>query len=165
MWSWLLNLIGLGKPTPVRLAQRLASPAPTVRQDALKTLTTLAEPWAIEMLLPLLADPDLSAAAKANLVARGPAIVPVVGGRIDRSDPATAKRLIDLLAEVPLAESAQTLLQALKYSQRPQQLAAKQALIRLGSVAVPVLEAARDEPNPWVQRQIEEVLAALQPTG
>jgi HEAT repeat protein len=163
MWSWLLNLFGLGKPTPARMARRLQSPRPEVRLEAVKTLATIPQPWAMELLLPLLdhADSALSAAARADLLSRGAALVPVVGGRIDRSDPATAKRLLELLADLKIPEAAQALLQTLKYSARPSQLAAKQALIRCGAVALPALEEASDEPNPWVHRQIEDVLTAL----
>jgi hypothetical protein len=162
MWSWLMNLLGLG-PTPKRMARRLQSPRPEVRLEAIKTLATIPKPWAMELLFPLLdhADTALSAAARADLLSRGAALVPVVSGRIDRSDPATAKRLLELLADLKIPEAAQSLLQTLKYSERPSQLAAKQALIRCGSVAIPALEQAREEPNPWLKRQIEEVLTAL----
>ena len=118
MWSWLTNLLGLGKPTPARMARRLNSPRPEVRLEVVRTLATIPQPWAIELLLPLLghADAGISAAARADLLSRGAAVVPVVSGRIDRGDPATASRLIDLLAELKLAEAVAALLQALKYS-------------------------------------------------
>src|SRR5262249_40876842 len=101
MWTWFLSLFGPGKPTAARLVRKLKSPHPEVRLEAVQPLATIAEPWAIGVLLPLLehADAQLREAARADLTARGPAVVPVVSARVERSDPATAKLLIDLLAE------------------------------------------------------------------
>jgi HEAT repeat protein len=162
MWSWLMSLFGPDKRSPEGLVQQLNSPKPEVRTEALKTLATVKEPWAVGVLLPFLGHPDatLSAAVRADLLARGAAIVPAVSTRIDRSDPATAKQLLELLADLKIAEAVPVLLQALKFSTRPTQLVAKQALIRTGTVAVPALEAC-DEANPWVQKQIEDILAAV----
>lgn len=165
MFAWLLDLFGLGKPTPQRMARRLGRPKPEDRLDAIKTLGMVAEPWPIDLLVPLLADGDAAVrdAARAALLARGPVVVPAVGGRIDRSDEATARRLVDLLADLRDPAAVDALLRALKYSARPTQLASKQALVRCGAVAVPAIEAALNEENPWLRKQIEDILATLAP--
>lgn len=48
---------------------------------------------------------------------------------------------------------------------RPVQLAAWRALGQCGSIAVPALRAALDEPQPWVQKQIAAALADAEKTG
>jgi hypothetical protein len=60
-----------------------------------------------------------------------------------------------------VSEAVPPLLIALKYDARPTQGAARKALARLGALAVPALEAARDEPQPWVRQQIEELLSEI----
>lgn len=80
---------------------------------------------------------------------------------LNQADANVAQASAELLGELGRPEAVQPLLVALKYSQRPVQLAAKRALARLGPVAKPDLEAARGEPQPWVRAQIEEVLAQV----
>ena len=69
----------------------------------------------------------------------------------------------ELLGGVPALEVVEPLVLALKYASRPVQLAAKRSLTKLGPLAVPALTAARDEPQPWIRQQVNEILAAAGP--
>jgi hypothetical protein len=55
------------------------------------------------------------------------------------------------------------LILSLKFAPRPVQLAAKRSLTKLGALAVPALLAARDEPQPWIRQQVNEILAEQSP--
>ncbi len=146
MVGWLKRLFGCGcqARTPgsnaaqVRPGQeqfaRLASSDPAVRESAAKALREL-----------------------------GPAALPALHEGLKQADPRVGQASAELLGELRQPESVGPLLVALKYAARPVQLAARPALERLGTLAVPVLQEARSEPQVWVRQQIEEILAQVKP--
>ncbi len=104
-------------------------------------------------------------AARDSLRQRGPAAVPVLLIALKHADANVGKTAAELLGELRAPEAVGPLLVALKYAARPVQVAARRALEGLGPLAVPALEAAREEPQPWVRRQIEEILAQAPSTS
>jgi HEAT repeat protein len=164
MFGWLQQLLGsLFAPDVPPLVRQARSPDALVRRQAAVELGTVLESWAAELLLSLLEDTHSAVreAAGESLRRLGPASVSVLLEGLNHANPQVGQAAAELLGEFGHPRSVGPLLTALKYAPRPVQVACKRALIRLGSVAVPALEAAREEPQPWVRRQIEDILAAV----
>jgi HEAT repeat protein len=142
------------------LRRQVQSTDPQVRQGAAEQLGTVSQPWASEELVRLLADSHapIREAAKGSLQHHGAAALPVLLGCLNHPDVNVSQAAAELLGELKTAEAVDPLVQALKFSPRPVQLAAKRALQAYGALAVPALMAVREDPQPWVRRQIEEVL-------
>jgi HEAT repeat protein len=113
----------------------------------------------------LLQDPHtvVREAAQAGLRQHGLRALPVLLSGLNHSNDQIAQQSADLLGELQNPDAVQPLLKALKYNPRPVQLAARRALIRCGPLALDALKEAEDEPQPWVRRQIEDILAEIAP--
>ena len=162
MLRWLRQVFARPAAVPVLLRQA-TSPDADQRGAAAEDLAASAEPWAGPALLALLGDSHTAVrtAATGALRRRGPAAAPLLQAGLDHSSPDVARTAADLLGEVGSGDHAAALLVTLKYAQRPVQLAARGALIRLGPAAVPALDAGTGETHPWVRQQIEEIRAAI----
>jgi HEAT repeat protein len=147
---------------PPELLRRATSPDPEVRRAAAAGLAAATEPWAGPALITLLGDPHTSVreAAAAAVRRLGPTAAPVLQKGLDHPTPDAAAASAELLGELGSAGHAGPLLVTLKYAQRPVQLAARRALIRLGPAAIPALDTG--ETHPWVRQQIEEIRTAIQ---
>jgi HEAT repeat protein len=106
-------------------------------------------------------EPSVRAAAGQTLKKFGPLALGPLLEELNGPREQAAICAAELLGEMQPADAIGPLLRALKYAPRPVQFAARKALERFGPAAVPALEAARDEPQPWVKRQIEEALEAI----
>jgi HEAT repeats len=135
---------------------------PDQRRQVAEELGTSAEPWAAGELVRLLQDAHapVREAAQAGLRRQGPTAVPALLRGLDHSDSKVAASVADLLGELRPAAGVERLLMALKFGTRPVQLAATRALARYGSAARAAVEAERAGAEPWVRRQIDEILAA-----
>lgn len=151
-------------PDPPLLVQSRSAEAAD-REAAAAALATSTEPWAGDVLLQLLVDSHtpVRAAAREALRTRGPAAVPELLRGLSHADQELALVSAELLGGVPSADVVGPLVLALKFAPRPVQLAAKRALTKLGALAVPALLAARDEPQPWIRQQVNEILAEQPP--
>jgi HEAT repeat protein len=154
-WLW-----RLGTSSPI---QDSYGQDPQKRQRAAEQLGAVKEAGAAERLLDLLRDPSslVRDAAKASLRQQGPADVAVLLGGLNDSDPEVGKTAAELLGVLGRPETIPPLLTALKYNARPVQIAARRALEAFGPAAIPALENARSETQPWVRQQIEEALAQI----
>ena len=143
------------------------SPDADIRRGAAEQLGAVAEVWATEQLLRLLADlyTPVREAAKASLHQQGAAAVPVLLNGLSHPRLEISAVSAELLGGFPSVEVAEKLLVALKYSERPLQLAARRSLVRCGSIAVPILRAVLEEPQPWVREQIAGALAEAEAVG
>jgi len=161
MFGWLLDSLGW---SPFARFTRLATSSQTgVRALAAAGLGEVAEARAVVALVGLLADhePAVQAAARASLAKLGATAMPaLLVGLKDARDP-VARQSAEVLGGSAHADAVAPLLHALMYANRPVQLAARRSLEQLGALAVPALEAARGEPQPWVKRQVEEALGAI----
>lgn len=161
MLQWLQRIFGLGRPQLPPLVLQARSPDPEARRDAAVQLAAVPEFWALDQLMTLLKDSEAKVreAAKASLRQLGVVAIPALRVGLDDSDPQVATVAAELLGELQMPQAVEPLLVALKFNARPVQVAARKALARMGALAVPALEAARDETQPWVRQQIEELLA------
>ena len=160
----LLKRLIRGKSDPPLMVRSRSAEAAD-REAAAVLLGTSTEPWAGDLLLKLLLDSHtpVRTAAREALRARGAAAIPELLKGLNHADPEVAQVSAELLGGVPALEVVEPLVLALKYASRPVQLAAKRALTRLGALAVPALTAARDEPQPWIRQQVNEILAEVGP--
>jgi HEAT repeat protein len=166
MWAWLRRLFGGAddhRPSLAGLARQAAHANPGLRELAAVRLGESGEAAAAEPLLGLLGDTHsgVRAAALASLRWLGPAAAAALRQGLGHSDPAVGEACADLLAGLRDPDAVAPLLEALKFSPRPVQLASRRALERLGETALPALEASRSEPQPWVRRQIEEAIDTI----
>ena len=167
MIRWLLSLVGLCSPWP-RLVQQARSTDPEARQRAAVELATAPEAWANDELIRLLQDSHtpIRETAKLSLRQRGVGVLSSLLGALEHTTAGVAQTAAELLGELRKPESIDPLLVALKYGPRPgARLAAKRALQAFGAEAVPALTAVRDETEPWVRRQIEEILEQVASSG
>jgi HEAT repeat protein len=161
MFAWVKRLVGGSGPPGRRGSTRDARSAdPEIRMQTAERLGGVFERWAGEVLAALLGDghPAVREAALDSLRRQGDAALRPLLGALNHADPEVGKAAADLLGRLHSAEAVGPLLSALKYAARPVQTAARRALEALGGLAVPALEAARDDPQPWVRRQVEEIL-------
>jgi|SRR5262245_625423 len=135
---------------------------PDQRRLAAEELGASPEPWAAGELVRLLQDAHapVREAAQASLRRHGAAAVPALFRGLEHSDPKVAASAADLLGELRPAGGVERLLMALKFGTRPVQLAATRALTRYGPTARAAVEAERAGAEPWVRRQLDEILAA-----
>ena len=165
MWHWLRRRITpAGAENPPELLSQAKSTDEEIRRASAERLATVTEPWAGPALLDLLGDGHSVVRQAATDAFRrlGSGAAPILQKGLDHAVPEVGRASAELLGEVGSSDAADPLLVALKYGPRPVQIAAKKALIKLGSASVPSLESARDETHPWVRQQIEEALAAIQ---
>lgn len=164
MLGWLKRFF-LGEPAPDQspLAKQAHSAEPGARERAAAQLGEVSGPWAADQLLEMLRDAHASVreAARTSLGRQGPAAFPALCRGLNHADAQVGRAAAEILGERREPEAVAPLLGALKYGARPVQNAARVALERLGDLAVPALEAAREEQQPWAQRQIEEALAQI----
>lgn len=161
MLGWLLDALGWSRFA--RLRQQAQSAETARRVLAVEGFAGLPEPRVAGLLAGMLGDvePSVRAVAGQALKQFGPlAIAPLLEGLKSPHEQA-AVCSAELLGDMRPPEAVEPLLRALKYAPRPVQLAARRSLERFGAAAVPELEAARAEQQPWVKRQIEEALAAI----
>jgi HEAT repeat protein len=166
MWGWLRRLFGGSAGPRLRVLLRQVRDAdPETRRQAAVQLGAVADPRAMEELVSLLQDTHTTVreASAASLRQFGVTTFPALRRGLDHANPDIARVAAELLGELRQVEAVEPLLIALKYSARPVQLAAKRALVQCGGLAVPFLEAARTEPQPWVRQQIEEILGQIEP--
>ena len=158
---------GRPAPLPHPLVTAARSTEPDARRAAAGQLGEIPEVWAAEELVRLLADlyTPVRDAARAALRRQGPAAVPVLLQGLSDPRPGVGVASAELLGECPAPEVVGPLLLALKFSDRPVQLAAGRALGRCGPLAVPLLRAGLDEPQPWVRAQIAAALAEAEGVG
>ncbi|MDB5311718.1 MAG: hypothetical protein JWO38_5920 [Gemmataceae bacterium] len=167
MFRWLLRVVGGSRSAPGRehpLASQARSDAVTEREAAAGPLATIPELWAGDLLLTLLQDPvpGVRTAAKEALRTRGLIAAPELLTALNHSDVEVATVAAELLGGLRVPEVVRPLVVALKFNPRPVQMAARRALVGLGPIAVPVLEAAREDPQYWVRQQVAEILAEIQ---
>jgi HEAT repeat protein len=165
MLGWLSRVFGGSRPAVVEppLAVEAGSDDPARREAAAGPLAAVPELWAGELLLKMLQDSTagVRAAAKEALRKRGVLAAPELLTGLNHADPQLAATAAELLGEMRVADVAQPLVVALKFSDRPVQIAARRALARLGSLAVPALQAAKEDPQYWVRQQVAEILAEI----
>jgi HEAT repeat protein len=144
------------------LLKAAQSPDPDVRRLTVEKLAADGTDWADGLLLVLLADAakEVREAARGALQARGAKVRPgLIAALKGAAQPAVAVVIVELLGELGGTDAAEALVVALKYSERPVQMAARRALGRCGTEAVPILRAALTETQPWVRQQLTETLA------
>jgi HEAT repeat protein len=167
MLGWLARWLGLGRPTTGRgLREQARDTEPQERLRAAEQLGTASEPWACEELLRLLQDmiPEVRDAARASLRTQGAAAVPVLVKALEHADPKIAVPAADMLAELKAPDAIRPLLLVMKFGALEIRAAAIRALIRYGSAAVPALELAQQDPDPWTRMRSEEILAEIRAT-
>lgn len=164
MLGWLARVLG-GSPAAAEppLAVQARSDDPAQREAAAGPLAEVPELWAGELLLRLLQDPSsgVRAVAKEALRKRGVLAAPELLTGLNHADHEVAKTAAELLGGLRVPDVVPPLLVALKFSPRPVQIAARRALAQLGPVAVPTLQAAKDDPQYWVRQQVAEILAEI----
>jgi HEAT repeat protein len=165
MLGWLSRVFGGSRPVVVEppLAVQARSADPAQREAAAGPLAAVPEVWAGELLLKMLQDASagVRSAAKEGLRKRGVLAAPELLTGLNHADVQVATTAAELLGEMRVADVVPPLLVALKFSARPVQIAARRALARLGTVAVPTLQAAKEDPQYWVRQQIAEILAEI----
>ena len=98
---------------------------------------------------------------RAALLKRGVLAAPELLSGLNHADVEVAKVSAELLGELRAVEVVRPLVVALKFAPRPVQVAARRALARLGRLAVPELEAVREDPQYWVRQQVAEILGEI----
>jgi HEAT repeat protein len=166
MLGWLSRVLGGSKPTVAEppLVVQARSDDPAQREAAAGPLAAVPELWAGELLLQMLQDPSagVRAAAKEGLRKRGVLAAPELLTGLNHADDEVARTAAELLGGLRVPDVVPPLLVALKFGSRPVQLAARRALAQLGPVAVPTLQAAKDDPQYWVRQQVAEILAEIE---
>jgi HEAT repeat protein len=161
MLGWLFDALGWSRFAV--LGRQAQSPETAQRVQAATGFAELPEPRVVAILVGMLGDvePSVRVAAGETLKKFGPLAVGLLLEGLKGPHEQAAVCSAELLGEMQSAEAVEPLLRGLKYATRPVQLAARKALERLGPAAVPALEAARGEPQPWVKRQIEDALETI----
>jgi HEAT repeat protein len=164
MISWLARWLGLGGPTTPRgLREQAHDPEPEQRRRAAEQLGAISDPWVRDELLVLLKDmiADVRNAAREALRRQGAAAVGVLIKAVEDSDPRVAVPAAELLGDLKDPTSVRPLLLVMKFGSVEIRAAAIRALIRYGAAAVPSLEAAIKDPDPWTRMRGEEILAEI----
>jgi HEAT repeat protein len=161
MLGWIRRLFGPPRPQPHPLAVQVRSNDAEARAKAAAELGGLREPWVPAELVGRLTDmyEAVRVAAREALRRQETAAIPALLEGLKDPRPEVSVVAADLLGELRPPEAVGPLLVALKYGERPLQNAARRALERCGAAALPALWAAREEAQPWVRAQIEEILA------
>src|SRR5262245_30754711 len=164
MFKALARWLGLGAPTSARgLREQAHDPDPEQRRRAAEQLGAISDPWVRDELLLLLKDmmSEVREAARAALRQQGPAATGVLIKALEDGDPRIAVPAAELLGEFKDEAAVRPLLLVMKFGSLEIRAAAIRALIRYGSAAVPALEAATKDPDPWARMRGEEILADI----
>lgn len=164
MFNWLAQWLGLGAPSSPRgLREQARDPDPEQRRRAAEQLGTISDPWVRAELLHLLKDmmSEVREAAREALRRQGPAATGVLVKALEDGDPRVAVPAADLLGELKDQSAVRPLLLVMKFGSLEIRSAAIRALIRYGPAAVPALEAATKDPDPWTRMRGEEILAEI----
>jgi HEAT repeat protein len=156
--------LGLGGPTTARgLREQARDAEPDQRRRAAERLGAVAEPWACDALLVLLQDviPAVRHAARAALRAQGLAATGALVKALDHADPKIAVPAAETLGELRPPDAVRPLLLVMKFGSLEVRAAAIRALVRYGAAALPALELARQDPDPWTRMRSEEILADI----
>jgi HEAT repeat protein len=164
MLGWLARWLGLGNPATGRgLREQARDPEPDQRRRAAESLGAVAEPWACDVLLRLVQDaiPEVRDAARAALHRQGAAAVGALVKLLDHADPKMAVPAAEMLGQLKAPEAVRPLLLVMKFGALDTRAAAIRALVRYGAAAVPALEVATQDPDPWTRMRSEEILADI----
>jgi HEAT repeat protein len=156
-------VIGLFSPAH-RAFVASRSATPEVRAQATAPLLQANTPRARKALLVLLRDTHtvVREAARQALATGGPAGVSALIEGLNGPDAEIGQACAEVLGERKAPEAVGPLVTALKFAARPVQLAAKRALMSFGPAAAEEVKQAAADPEPWVRRQAEEILAAVE---
>jgi HEAT repeat protein len=146
-----------------QLTRQARNPDPAIRAQAAADLARRPAEHAAPELIRLLEDlhTPVREAAQNALRQLGPAVREPMLEALNHSNPEVGKFAAEALADLGGPEVVGPLIAALKYAPRPVQMACRRALIRIGPVAVPALQAAVDDPQPWLKQQVREILLEL----
>jgi HEAT repeat protein len=164
MLKWLARWLGVGGPATARgLREQVRDDDPAERRKAADALGGVAEPWACNDLLALLKDTiaEVRDAARAALKRQGAAAVPVLVKAVENGDPRVAVPAAETLGELKHPDAVRPLMLVMKFGSVEIRAAAIRALIRYGSAAVPALQEATQDPDPWTRMRGEEILAEI----
>jgi len=164
MFGRLARWLGLGGPTSGRgLREQARDVEPEQRRRAAEALGAIGEPWACDQLLALLQDmiPEVRAAAQDAIRRQGAAAVPVLVKALENGNPTVALPAAEVLGELKHPDAVRPLLIVMKFGSVESRAAAIRALIRYGTAAVPALETAATDPDPWTRIQSEAILAEI----
>ena len=164
MFKTLARWLGLGGPTSARgLREQARDAEPDQRRRAAEQLGTISDPWVRDELLHLLKDmvAEVREAARAALRQQGPAATGVLIKALEDGDPRVAVPAAELLGELKDESAVRPLLLVMKFGSLEIRAAAIRALIRYGPAAVPALEAATKDPDPWTRMRGEEILTEI----
>ncbi|QJX00881.1 HEAT repeat domain-containing protein [Frigoriglobus tundricola] len=164
MFGRLGRWLGLGGPTFERgLRERARDREPDQRRQAAEALGAVGEPWACEQLLALFQDviPEVRAAAQDALRRQGAAAVTVLVRALQNGNPTVALPAAEMLGALKHLDAVRPLLIVMKFGSVEIRAAAIRALIRYGAAAVPALETAATDPDPWTRMRSEEILAEI----
>jgi HEAT repeat protein len=163
MLSWFRRLLGSNKPAVPALVQQSRDPDYSVRMRAVEALGTVSEPWAATALVERLGDmfEPVRLGAMASLRRLGTVAVAALAAGVKHPRDQIVVLSAELLGELGSAEGVDALMSTFRFAPRELQRAALRALMRLGVVARPALEATKDDPDPWVRQHVEDMLAAL----
>jgi HEAT repeat protein len=163
MWNWLQR--SWQQYQEGRRLRQLISQArhsqPVVRVQAAADLAGRPDEGSVRALIQLLEDihPAVREVAQAGLRKMGPAAKDGLLVALNHGNAEVARFAAETLGELGSQEVVGPLITGLKFAQRPVQNACRRALVRLGPLAVPALQAVSNEPQPWVRQQILEILA------
>ena len=143
-----------------KLARQATAPDADQRQQAAVALGAFRDERSAAALMPLLQDTHTAVreAATASLRGHGPAALAALLEGLKSPSADVAAASATLLGDLGDPAAAEPLVVAMKFSERPVQLAAKRALIRLGAAAAGALRAGADDPSPWIRQQFGELL-------
>lgn len=164
MLKWLAQWFGLGSPsTPRGLREQARDDDPERRRLAAEQLGAISDPWVRDELLLLLKDMFASVrdAAREALRKQGAPAVGVLVKALEDSDPKIAVPAAEILGDLKHPDAVRPLLLVMKFGALEIRTAAIRALIRYGPAAVPALEAAIKDPDPWTRMRGEEILADI----
>jgi len=164
MLKWLAQWFGLGSPSSPRgLREQARDPEPEQRRRAAEQLGAISDPWVRDELLILLKDMFAAVrdAARESLRRQGAPAVGVLVKALEDSDPQVAVPAAEILGDLKHPDAVRPLLLVMKFGSLEVRAAAIRALIRYGQAAVPALEAAVKDPDPWTRMRGEEILADI----
>jgi HEAT repeat protein len=162
--KWFAQWLGLGGPsTPRGLREQAHDPDPEQRRRAAEQLGAISDPWVRDELLILLKDvfAEVRDAAREALRKQGTAATGVLVKALEDSDPRVAVPAAEVLGDLKDPMAVRPLMLVMKFGSVEVRAAAIRALIRYGQAAVPALEAATRDHDPWTRMRGEEILADI----
>jgi HEAT repeat protein len=164
MLRWFTRLFRKSTPPPHPLLVQSQNDDPVTRALAAAELGRLTETWASVELVRMLTDlyKPVRDSSLAALRQQGAVALPTLIESLKHPRPEVQLIAAELLGELRLVECVQPLLVVLKYADRPLQRVARRALQQCGTVAIPSLRAALEEPQPWVREQVADLLATAE---